>query len=90
MIHSSNPNMEDVFKQLSAIKQVKPSERLYAKILLNIQTPAVYPLYWSIAVVCLLLFFVLAEWHFIAMQSPHSVEALSTLMSKTNNMLYYE
>ena len=37
MIHSSNPNMEDVFKQLSAIKHVKPSERLYAKILLNIQ-----------------------------------------------------
>ncbi len=90
MKNSSNTDMKQVFEHLSTIKMVEPSINLYSQTLKKLQRQNVIPLFWVRSVACLLLLFISAEFY-IALNKNHLANKdISTVISKTNNILYHE
>jgi hypothetical protein len=90
MEKSSNPNMKEVFEHLANIKMAEPSINLYAQTLNKIQRQNVIPMFWVRAVACLLIAFISSEFYFTLNKKDTANDDISTVIFKTNNILYNE
>lgn len=90
MKDTSNKSMKQVVKQLANIKKIEPSVSLHAKTLQKIQKQNVIPMFWVNAVACLLIVFITTEFYVASCKNETSDKDISSILSKTNNILYNE
>jgi hypothetical protein len=90
MKNSSNKDMKQVFEHLANIKTVEPNVNLYEKTVVKIQGQNVIPMFWVRTVACLLVAFISTQFYFTFSKNHSDSKDISSVIYKTNNILYHE